>query len=116
MLKTEATVEELCRQAVEVLSEHMEIQRAILFGSCARNRQRPDSDIDLAIISDQFEGMSAWEKIELLAKVPLAVDSRLELRGYTARAYEDPPAASMLGEIKRSGVPVYPGEEESEAG
>jgi predicted nucleotidyltransferase len=32
------------------------IQRAVLFGSYAHGQARPGSDIDLAIVSDYFEG------------------------------------------------------------
>ncbi len=108
MRKTGTPVEQLCREAVDFLSEHIQVDRAVLFGSYATNEAREDSDIDLAVISDDFRNMSAWERICLLAKVAVMVDSRLEVKGFSREAYEDPPQASMLKEIKNQGILIYP--------
>ena len=107
MLKKGTPIEELCREAVGFLSKYIHVDRAVLFGSHARNEAREDSDIDLAIISDDFRDMNIWERIRLLARVSVMVDSRLELKGFSRETYENPPEASMLKEIKSRGVVVY---------
>ena len=37
-------------------AENIRPQKIILFGSCSTNTQRPDSDIDLVVISEDFTG------------------------------------------------------------
>jgi predicted nucleotidyltransferase len=56
------------KERIEILSElkmfirkHM-VEKALLFGSFARGEQREDSDIDLILVSKQFEGKSAFKR------------------------------------------------------
>ena len=36
-------------QVIDVLRQHPEVERAVLFGSRAKGRARPNSDIDVAL-------------------------------------------------------------------
>lgn len=49
-------------------SEGIDIQKAVLFGSYAVNRQNEWSDIDLALVSDSFTGFGFEDK-RLFAKI-----------------------------------------------
>lgn len=53
------------------------IERMILFGSRARGHARPDSDVDLLLVSPAFEGLSAGKRAAPLYRAwdaDLAVD------------------------------------------
>lgn len=39
--------------------------RIVLFGSFSRGDYHEDSDIDLVVISESFEGMGYWDRIEV---------------------------------------------------
>ncbi len=45
-----------------VRAEGVKVQRAFLFGSFAKNRQHEWSDIDIALIGDDFIGVAALDK------------------------------------------------------
>lgn len=58
------------------------VKAAILFGSCARGRQRPDSDIDICVITsggnDEPLGLSSETMdISLFHRLPVAVQYRV---------------------------------------
>ena len=50
------------KKFVARLSKNFEIKEVILFGSRARNKEKNDSDIDLIIVSPDFEGMNFFKR------------------------------------------------------
>ena len=47
----------------------LEIDRIILFGSHAKGKYREDSDIDIVVISKDFEGKGIFERSKMLGDV-----------------------------------------------
>ena len=103
MLKPEVKVEQIGREAVDFLSSYIKVERVILFGSYLYGNPRQDSDFDLAVISQDLEKMGILEKIELFAKAALAIDSRLELKGFGRAEFLNPEKGSLLEMIKKQG-------------
>lgn len=103
MLKTDASIEQIAREVIDFLSRYIKVDRAILFGSYCYGSPRKDSDFDIAIISDDFERMGVLEKIDLFAKTSIAVDSRVELMGFSKKEFLNPESFSLLGIIKDKG-------------
>jgi len=59
---------------VELLKQQgVNISKIILFGSYAKGRASPDSDIDVVVVSNQF-GQDTAEEMMLLRKIALKVD------------------------------------------
>ncbi|MFH0729359.1 MAG: nucleotidyltransferase domain-containing protein [Pseudomonadota bacterium] len=52
--------------------------KLILYGSCAAGTNREGSDIDIAIISDDFIGKSYWERIDILSEVIYEIFAPIE--------------------------------------
>jgi predicted nucleotidyltransferase len=50
-----------------IAQKGVHIDRVIPYGSHANNTQRPDSDIDLVVISDSFKNMDNRQCIDALA-------------------------------------------------
>lgn len=107
MLKTQATVEQIGREVVNFLSRYIRVDRIILFGSYAYANPRKDSDFDMAVISEDLEKMDILEKMELFSKVALAVDSRVELKGFGKNEFLNAEKGSLLEAIKRQGKVIY---------
>jgi predicted nucleotidyltransferase len=53
MSTTMPTPSEIARQVQPVLAQRIEISAAYLFGSAAKGRMQPDSDIDIALLLDR---------------------------------------------------------------
>ena len=60
-----------------VIHSHPEIQLAILFGSLATGRARPDSDLDLAVAADH--PLDAEATLQLIADLAAAVGRPVDL-------------------------------------
>ncbi len=103
MLKTDASVEQIAKEVVDFLSNFIKVEKAVLFGSYSYGTPRKDSDFDIAIISEDFERMSVLEKIDLFAKASVAVDSRVELMGFSRKEFLNPSGLSLLRVIKDKG-------------
>ena len=72
------TVIDLVRRYLALLCQHgIQIDRVVLFGSQARGEAHANSDIDLLLLSPDFETLT-WKQEELLWALTAQVDSRLE--------------------------------------
>ncbi len=103
MLKTDAPIEQIAKEAVDFLSKYIKVEKVILFGSYGYGTPRKDSDFDIAVISEDFEKMSVLEKIDLFARASVMVDSRVELVGFSKREFLNPESPSLLRIIKEKG-------------
>jgi predicted nucleotidyltransferase len=80
------------------------VSRAILFGSYAKGKANPDSDIDIAVVSSQF-GKDIVEEMMTLRKIALKVDSHIEPVPICPDDLEDN-FSTLSQEIKRYGIDV----------
>ncbi len=106
MLKESVSIEEITKEAAGYLSKYVKIDKVIVYGSYAYGKPREDSDIDIAVISEDFAGMSMIEKVELLSKVSLAVDSRIEVKGFSREEYDNALPGSLIRLIKQRGKEI----------
>lgn len=60
-------------------------EKIILYGSYAKGNPREDSDIDLVVISDDFEDMNLRERLEILGMAAGKVFEPIEALGYTSK-------------------------------
>lgn len=107
MLKTKATIKEIAKEIVDFLSNYINVDRLILFGSYNGGNPRQDSDFDIAVISEDLERMSILDKIDLFSKASLMIDSRIELKGFSKKEFLNTEKGSILDEIKKKGRVIY---------
>ena len=91
------------RKALE--SAGVKPQKILLYGSYATGNIRPDSDIDLVVISDDFEGKSYWERIDVLSGAIYQVFQPIEAIAMTPKEWED--GNSLIADYARGGEVVY---------
>lgn len=88
----------------------LDIKYAIIFGSYAKGRHQRYSDIDIAIISNDFNGLSTIERLVLLGKIAWrARTTEIEALGFTPQEYNSVTKYDLLYEIKRSGKVIFAG-------
>lgn len=80
----------------------IKVSQVILFGSHAKGNAKPDSDIDIAVISSQF-GRNTLKEMMLLRKLALQIDSHIEPLPFSPEGLEDP-YSTLSQEIKKYGV------------
>jgi uncharacterized protein len=90
----------------ELLSLNLHLRKAILFGSFVRNRQKEWSDIDIALIADEFIGFG-YEDRKYFAKINILEPySMIQTKTYGTEYFEkgDP----FIEEILNTGILLYP--------
>ena len=68
---------EIVQKYVEKICEHYKIEAIILFGSYAKGTNNENSDIDIAIITDDFKNDIFDEELNLM-KLRRNIDTRIE--------------------------------------
>jgi predicted nucleotidyltransferase len=86
-------------------AENIRPQKIILFGSCSTNTQRPDSDIDLVVISEDFTGKDYWERIDVLSAAIFTVFEPIEAIAMTPQEWQS--GDSLIADYARNGEVVY---------
>ena len=90
-----------------ITQKGIHIDRIILYGSYADNTQRPDSDIDLVVISDSFKNMDYWQRIDILADTISDIFQPIEAIGMTNEEWNN--KAFMAAEYAQHGIILVPG-------
>ena len=97
-------------QAIKVIKEFVSalrregitIDRVVLYGSYVKGNVRPDSDIDVAVISKDF-GKDRVEEGMTLFRIAGKIDPRLEPVPFSTKTYEDDTWIPLVYEIREKG-------------
>jgi predicted nucleotidyltransferase len=93
---------------INILKGNIDIEKVILFGSSIKGDQRRWSDIDLAVVSDNFRKMDFHKRLVFLGMLAWqAKATEIEALGYTKDEYKKATKLDFLGEIKRTGKVIY---------
>ncbi len=91
------------RKAIE--SKGIKTNKLILFGSYATGRYREDSDIDVVVISQDFNDKGYWERIDILSSAIYQVFQPIEAVAMTPEEWEK--GKSLLVDYAKDGEVVY---------
>lgn len=104
MARVPNRVQKIINQYLLLLKENgFHIKDAILFGSYASGRANKWSDIDLALVSDEFEGVRFKDRNKI-RRITISVSSDLEILPFNTDDFtsNDP----LVKEILETGVRV----------
>jgi len=93
------------RKALE--SRGIRVAKLVLFGSYATGNYRDGSDIDVAVVSDDFAGKDYWERTEILSDAIYEVFEPIEAIAATCEEWES--GHSSVVEYAKDGEVVYGG-------
>jgi predicted nucleotidyltransferase len=96
---------EKARLFLDILRKHgFNISEAYVFGSSVKTGLNEESDIDIAVVSKDFEGLPYYD-VRKISRIRRQVDLRLEIHPFSERdILDDPPF--FFKEIKKSGIRV----------
>ena len=83
--------------------EGISVDRVILYGSHAKGGVRPDSDIDVAVVSKNF-GKDRVEEGITLFRIAGEINTRLEPVPISTTAYENDTWVPLIYEIREKGL------------
>lgn len=84
-----------------LLSQHMQFDKMILFGSYAKGNEHKDSDVDVAIVVEKLSG-DFFSTRPLLWKIRRQVDDRIE----PILIEKDHNESGFLSEILKNGIAI----------
>ncbi|MBU1006401.1 MAG: nucleotidyltransferase domain-containing protein [Candidatus Omnitrophica bacterium] len=107
MHKTEPRIEGIIKEYTQGLKKlGINVERVILYGSFAEGKHRIDSDIDIIVVSKDFQSMNLRERLEVLGVAAVRIMKPIEAKGYTPEEIKEASQASFLKEILEVGVSV----------
>lgn len=93
------------KYAERLLEKGVNFQRIILFGSYAANTETRNSDIDVAVVSEDF-GKDRFEERVLLSKIAYYVDARIEPHPVSLKDFTEESWQTIIHEIKLKGTEI----------
>ena len=104
-------VKRVIRDFGKAVSQRIHLDKIILFGSRAHGKARRESDIDLAVISSSFSGMTDVERIMLLSDLARNIATpkniAIDPLGFTIEELKDADYFNIAAEIRDQGKTVY---------
>jgi predicted nucleotidyltransferase len=80
------------------------VDSGVVFGSCAYGVQMQDSDIDLLVISPDFDGVFEHKLVDRLWSIRRFVDSHIEPHAVGLRQFIQDTESPLIGIARQEGV------------
>ena len=103
MALSEDQLAKIVRGFIAELRQEIPVKEIILFGSYAQGNPQDYSDIDLAVVSNWFEGKPRIENMQYLSRMAAAYNSLIEAVPFTEEEYRNLDKRSFLASIIQSG-------------
>ncbi|MDR2628310.1 MAG: nucleotidyltransferase domain-containing protein [Dysgonamonadaceae bacterium] len=104
MLTRNAVIEIVKNYAKEIEQQGVHLRTVILYGSFAKGRQHEWSDIDVALVADEFTGLGFLDKKRFAGITVQKPYIRIEAKTYPTEYFHsgDP----FINEIKKEGITI----------
>ncbi len=99
-------VEELVKAFVLELEKHIQVDLVILFGSYSRGKPRDFSDIDIAVISPDFEGGTEKDCL-LLDRIARRIHPLIEAIPYNSQDFKNFESGDFVDQILKTGRVIF---------
>jgi predicted nucleotidyltransferase len=100
---SEDQLNEIIKGFIVRLRQEIPIKEIILFGSYAHGNPKKCSDIDLAVISDWFEGRPKIKNMQYLSRIAVTYNSLIEALPFTEKEYRNLDKRSFVASIVKTG-------------
>ncbi|MBW2194411.1 MAG: nucleotidyltransferase domain-containing protein [Deltaproteobacteria bacterium] len=111
MVCKKVEIRNIALELVKELKESIAVDRVVLFGSYAYGNPNTTSDIDFAVVSQEFGKMNDIRRIMLLSHCARKLDSPpsvdIDVIGYTEEELEQSDYFELGGEIHEKGLTIY---------
>jgi len=84
------------------LTKDMSIDKAFIFGSLAQGKASKDSDIDVMILSKDFNKMDVDERLKILYRKSVGIPFDIHLQAVTPEELKNASPLTSLGTINKS--------------
>lgn len=102
--KINSKIEDTVFKYVKAICEQYKVEAIILFGSYAKGTEHEDSDIDIAIVIDEFKDNIIDEEVEFM-KIRKGIDYRIEPHIIRIEDYKKA-STPFIQEVINTGIKV----------
>ena len=104
MVRIPEPVQTVIKNYVSDLIKEINVEKVILFGSCAKGSMHDQSDVDLAIFSDYFKDINRIDGIRFLVLRAMDYNIDIEPQAFTMDNYAKP--MGIVEEILKTGIEI----------
>ncbi len=108
MVKSKEQVVEAIERYRNVLDELFDGVEVRLYGSYLKGNANEFSDIDVAVVSSDFHGISSDVAIKLLARLRLKIDRSIEAMPFTPEDLAHPQVGSLSYDVAQFSEVIKP--------
>ena len=94
-------VKEKALRYAKILKKNMRVKSVYLFGSYAKRTNHVDSDIDVAVVSDDFTGNVMDDRLKLM-RLRRNIDGMIEPHMFSSKEFKK--SDSLVNEIIKTGI------------
>ncbi|MBF0360879.1 MAG: nucleotidyltransferase domain-containing protein [Oligoflexia bacterium] len=98
----------VARSYIDFVDQAFFVEKAFLFGSWAKGNPNHWSDIDIAIVSSDFEHIPRPVAMKILGRMAGHIDSSIEAISMATSETIDPPIGGIVYEVLHSGELLTP--------
>jgi predicted nucleotidyltransferase len=107
MVRTKEQILEVAEKYGKALSYVFENIEIRLYGSYHNGNPHQDSDIDFAVISNDFNDMDYLLSLKILNRMKILIDDDIEPISLTPQEFLNPPIGSIASALRKSSEVVY---------
>jgi poly(A) polymerase Pap1 len=104
---TESVVKVVKKYLRNLVDQGIAVEQGIIFGSYAKGTTHTRSDIDLLVVSPQFDNQPKRQDINLLWHTAARTDSRIEPIAVGQRQFEEDDSSAVIEIARREGQVVW---------
>jgi predicted nucleotidyltransferase len=109
MAAPRARAKKIIERFIKHLEKQIKVQQVYLFGSHARGSEKRHSDIDIAVVSENFKKMAPFDRLVYLGKMAWEAGTPvIEAIGYTPKEFATKSLLEFPSEIKQNGIRILP--------
>jgi predicted nucleotidyltransferase len=87
----------------KVIARGIDIKYAKLFGSYSKNKETPESDVDILLVADDFTGVGFIDNIKIASE--LIEFDLVQVKTYTIKDYEE--SDPFVDEINKTAIALH---------
>jgi predicted nucleotidyltransferase len=107
MVKVKSSVKKSIVRTIQYLQKQISITEVILFGSYASGTPHKHSDIDIAVVSPDFENKGITFKADIFSKAKINCSIDVDIHPFTDTSLKNARPTNFMGHILKTGTVIF---------
>jgi predicted nucleotidyltransferase len=107
MVKVKNSVKKTLFKTIKYLQEQITVTEVVLFGSYANGTPHKYSDIDIAVISPDFENKDLSFKADIVSRAKINCSIDIDIHPFTKKSLKSARSTNFIGHILKTGTIIF---------